>query len=207
MSHIDTSAVPSARGSLSVTAEEPEDELYYSYITTDSHGSARFTPLSRKSARASIVTSHSDVTTLEWFDAPDGGEEFFLESSDELEPTPVDEKSEGQGGLGSSAGSRSSFGGSINDLADDTPPIDLKKEVNPAKTALKVTRRTQLPSGPVGDEGSLFAVLKKNVGKVGFLMHFKSDISSNQCVGLIQCGVSRIIQRAYHFTAKCRGTA
>lgn len=28
-----------------------------------------------------------------------------------------------------------------------------------------VQRRTALPSGPVGDEGSLFGVLKKNVGK------------------------------------------
>lgn len=30
----------------------------------------------------------------------------------------------------------------------------------------QVVRRMLLPSGPVGDEGSLFAVLKKNIGKV-----------------------------------------
>jgi hypothetical protein len=30
----------------------------------------------------------------------------------------------------------------------------------------QLAHRTSLPSGPVGDEGSLFAVFKKNVGKV-----------------------------------------
>jgi hypothetical protein len=29
-----------------------------------------------------------------------------------------------------------------------------------------VAHRTSLPSGPVADEGSLFALFKKNVGKV-----------------------------------------
>ena len=52
---------------------------------------------------------------------------------------------------------------------------DTEDEVRVEESQLVVTesteqkaiiRRTQLPSPPVGDEGSLFAVLKKNVGKV-----------------------------------------
>jgi hypothetical protein len=39
-------------------------------------------------------------------------------------------------------------------------------QTDPTDGTLQVMRRSQLPAPPVGDEGSLFAMLKKNVGKV-----------------------------------------
>lgn len=51
--------------------------------------------------------------------------------------------------------------------AEETPrPKEKVPEGKKADATKQVVYRTQLPTGPVGDEGSLFAVLKKNVGKV-----------------------------------------
>lgn len=115
------------------------------------------------------MTSISYATINEWFDAPEGGEEFFLEID---EPTPGDEKDE----IGLIGGSSSSLGGS-SDADDDEELVaaqlladsEDETEMDPLEKAKYVTRRTELPSGPVGDEGSLFTVLKKNVGKASGL--------------------------------------
>jgi hypothetical protein len=50
---------------------------------------------------------------------------------------------------------------------EEPPPRPSADRTVPAKAPKEVVRRTQLPSAPVADEGSLFTVLKKNVGKVG----------------------------------------
>jgi hypothetical protein len=41
------------------------------------------------------------------------------------------------------------------------------RSVEPSDEALAVTRRTHLAATQVSDEGSLFAILKNNVGRVG----------------------------------------
>jgi hypothetical protein len=169
LSNADTGPAPSARASpLPSTAEEEEDDYQHS---RDLQSSGRFgTPHTRKSTRTSIATTFSDGTTSrEWFDASDGGEEFFLEVD---EPTPVDEKAEIEAEL--VEGSRSSLGSS--DVEEEEVAAQLQDngkdvvEMDPVQKAQHVTRRTELPSGPTGDEGSLFTVLKKNVGKVRWLI-------------------------------------
>ncbi|KZP32327.1 hypothetical protein FIBSPDRAFT_812623 [Athelia psychrophila] len=182
----DHSRAPSVQNSLSATAEEPEEyQDGYSLGTDNDQGTTRFaTPYSRKSTRASISTTFSDGTQ-EWYDAGDGGEEFELDLSDEPEPTPSVEKSEGQGGLGSNTdtGSRSSLGGSSGSSKEDLTRVQIE-EIDPAQKALQIVRRTELPSGPVGDEGSLFAVLKKSVGKD--LSSVALPVSFNEPITLLQ---------------------
>jgi hypothetical protein len=60
------------------------------------------------------------------------------------------------------------------------------------KPQQEVKRRTQLPSGPVGDEGSLFSVLKKNVGKVGpaLLQYTSHQLTRSQDLSQVVMPVS-----------------
>jgi oxysterol-binding protein-related protein 3/6/7 len=122
-------------------------------------------PVARKTWM-STSTSLSDGGSI-WFDAVDegdGAEEFFLDSP--LKPSPGD--------------------GQIADLPDlcgqdnshDFEESDTDEEQEAARFSLAISERrvvarsrhvahrTSLPSGPVADEGSLFAIFKKNVGKV-----------------------------------------
>lgn len=90
------------------------------------------------------MTTGSDVT---WYDAPeldDGPEEFLLDA---------DER-----------GPESRIMESEQESASDSDDEALLPYVVPDPTA--VARRSKLPALPPGDEGSLFTVLKKNVGKV-----------------------------------------
>jgi hypothetical protein len=114
-----------------------------------------------------------------WFDAeePDGATEFIMESDtvpsnsnsrllDDLQEEvghdsgdDTDEESERNGEHTSTT------------TAKDTSSVRSKSTSMtsaPKQQHREVVRRTQLPSGPVGDEGSLFSVLKKNIGKVNF---------------------------------------
>ena len=119
------------------------------------------TPRTRRSLRDSVATSVSD-SPLEWFDAMDaldGPEEFVLEPVQDV-PEPV--------GLmatdGQSNSDNSSIDTNINDLASlsaRTPEL-----VATSSGIFKVMRRTQLPVPSCSDEGSLFTILKKNVGEV-----------------------------------------
>lgn len=98
----------------------------------------------------------------EWFDALDGAEEFVLD-------VPIPEERTGRMLIDES---RSSLN------QEDAPSIDTDvqepdRKEHPVPTSvaspsesLQVKHRTQLPSPPIRDEGSLFAILKKNVGKV-----------------------------------------
>lgn len=120
----------------------------------------------------------SDGGTSEFFDAHDDAEEFIFDSPEG--PSPANEKAESE----LMSGSRSSFE-SVSDVStegtrkdDDmdnsgstaptSEPRQSIQEDRPLPSHL-IVRRTRLPCGPVGDEGSLFAVLKKNVGKVKHL--------------------------------------
>lgn len=111
--------------------------------------------------RHSISTTASDNTN-EWYDAVDhfdGPEEFVME----LQPTPEGTE---QSSRIPSNDSRSSLerSESCSTGAEEERTSEASSESNLDVRA--IVRRTSLPSPVVGDEGSLFAILKKNVGKV-----------------------------------------
>ncbi|KAG6831258.1 hypothetical protein H0H92_011768 [Tricholoma furcatifolium] len=114
------------------------------------------TPVSRLSRRTSIATSVSD-SVHEWYDALDVAEEFVMDAQNLEEQPKMMHMNESQSSLQQET---SSIDTDIEDFADipQSAPISGNKTV-------EVQRRTRLPSPPVGDEGSLFAILKKNVGK------------------------------------------
>jgi len=136
--------------SLSPTAEEEEDA---DYRTPRS-----LTPRTRRSLRDSVATSFSD-SLLEWFDATDGPEEFVME--------PVQDVPDSVGLLATdiqSSSDNSSVDTNIDDLDSQAAPAP--EVVTTSSGNFKVVRRTQLPVPSCSDEGSLFTILKKNVGKV-----------------------------------------
>ncbi|KAF9229520.1 hypothetical protein BS17DRAFT_688488 [Gyrodon lividus] len=161
---------PIARGSpLPATAEEKTDDLL---------SASRFsTPFSRRSNRMSSMTDLSDGGPVEWFDAEDNvGEEFVLE-----DPTPEEEKARPMFQSGSS--SLDEYESASSDEEDIVPQRTIG-ETDPFVQARQVIRRTHLPSGHVGDEGSLFAMLKKNVGKD--LSTIALPVSFNEPLTLLQ---------------------
>lgn len=105
------------------------------------------------------LSSYTDNGSV-WYDASEGedmgAEEFVLEPEEigEDEVTP---------GSKMVADSQSS-------ITNEESDIELDRESSvgqgPEELETRVTRRTQLPVKPSGEEGSLFAVLKKSVGQV-----------------------------------------
>jgi len=168
------------RGSpLPKTIDEKTDELLYAPGISAS--------LSYRSNRISSMTDLSDSAPVEWFDAEDKfGEEFLLEDS-----TPEEDKARLV--LQSGGSSLNDYGSASSD-EEDTPPKTVRND-DSSLHACQVVRRTHLPSGPVGDEGSLFAMLKKNVGKVcfGYLLRDRVDISA---LGFVNHSIPCIFQRA-----------
>jgi len=166
----------SVQGSpLPSTVEEKSDE---------SHTPARFaSPMARKTW-ASTVTSLSDGGSI-WFDAmdePDGAEEFFLD------PLPLEGAAEDRipalDGQGSSIASGES---SDTDEEEGVGRLSLATSERGVRTGAQrvlVAHRTSLPSGPVADEGSLFALFKKNVGKdlasISFPLTFNEPLTALQ---------------------------
>jgi len=131
------------------TEESPEELLPASRFST---------AFTRRSKIAPSVSSLSDGVPVEWFDAQDNvGEEFVLE------PTPDEEK--GPPNLQSGSSSYKEYESSSSEN-EETAPYQFKTALDAELLARQITRRTRLPCGPVGDEGSLFTMLKKNVGKV-----------------------------------------
>jgi len=152
---------PSVHASpLPATVEEPS-----SY---GGHSPARISsPIGRKTW-ASTVTSLSDGGSI-WFDAmdePDGAEEFFLDAPP-MEAGAVEDRIPVLDGQSSS---HLSWESSDTDEEEGVGRISLAVSEHGARAgAQQVVHRTTLPSGPVADEGSLFALFKKNVGKVDFI--------------------------------------
>ncbi len=153
--HLDNNP-PSVLGSpLPATVEEQSD---------GSQTPARFaSPIARKTW-ASTVTSLSDGGSI-WFDAvdePDGAEEFILdppqsEAGATEDRIPV---------LDVQSNSNASEESDTDD-EEELSRLSLAVSERVVKAgAQQLAHRTSLPSGPVADEGSLFAVFKKNVGKV-----------------------------------------
>ncbi|KAI6133233.1 hypothetical protein EDD16DRAFT_1890827 [Pisolithus croceorrhizus] len=135
---------------LPATAEDRSEELL---------SPSRFsTALTRRLKGASSISSLSDGSPVEWFDAQDNvGEEFVLE-----EPTPDEER--GPIILQTSFSGYKEYEGSSSD-EDEVAQHLSKPEPDLTLQARQVARRTCLPCGLAGDEGSLFTMLKRNVGK------------------------------------------
>ncbi|KAG5648139.1 hypothetical protein DXG03_006093 [Asterophora parasitica] len=142
----------SPRGSpLPATAEEEDTRL---------HSQAFATPTSWQSRRASVATSVSD-SVHEWFDALDGAEEFVMD----VQITPEGMEQPSRILTNDSQSSLHETSSIDTDIEEDEHPPVTPTSARPSREALQVRRRTHLPTTPVGDEGSLFAILKKNVGK------------------------------------------
>jgi len=119
--------------------------------------------------RSSTAASLSDGGSI-WYDAIDGeegAEEFVLDNNHLVESS-----------LGTD--SKVTVADGHSSLYNDSDASDTdeehglggptrSKELNSVVPTYRgISRRTQLPCGPVGDEGSLFAVMKKNIGKVSY---------------------------------------
>ena len=119
----------------------------------------RSASVNRQPVRNSTATSISE-SFVEWFDAEDDGpQEFVMDLGPEM--------SEPGSQLLPSDEDNSSVNTDIGQYERLTSPIP-EGVVHPGQA--QVVRRTQLPCLPPSDEGSLFAILKKNVGKVSIIM-------------------------------------
>ena len=151
---------PSALGSpLPSTVEERSDGSQ-----DESPTPSRFaSPIARRTW-ASTATSLSDGASV-WFDATDeldGAEEFFLDAP-HSEAGAADDRIPVLDGQCNSNVS----GESDTDDGEEVARLSLALSDRGVRAGTgQLAHRTSLPSGPVGDEGSLFAVFKKNVGKV-----------------------------------------
>ncbi|KAF8640781.1 hypothetical protein AX17_000430 [Amanita inopinata Kibby_2008] len=110
-------------------------------------------PATKHSNRGSFATTASDSLS-EWYDAPDGPEEFIMDADEQELPV--------QGHIASV-----DSGSSVEHAEDSGADTDIEDDVGPeiVSDSKNVVRRTELPAKPGCDEGSLFAILKKNVGK------------------------------------------
>ncbi|TRM61489.1 Oxysterol-binding protein-domain-containing protein [Schizophyllum amplum] len=110
-----------------------------------------------------LSSSTTASSSMEWFDAPDemdGAEEFILETQaagHDSRPSQIT--------TGSSGESLETPREEDEDAARSSMDTDIEDAPEAAKGQTAVVHRTQLPSPVVGDEGSLFSVLKKSVGK------------------------------------------
>jgi oxysterol-binding protein-related protein 3/6/7 len=164
LSPLETSGTHSGHPSpLPHTVEEEYDQGQHD------EDSAKFSlPFSRNSKRASVDTTLTD-SFVEWYDASEGhegAEVFELDDSTPETEQPSRITSESQ----SSISPNDDTSSLDTDMASlDEKPSD-KAEHTPQPTthdeSMQIVRRTALPAPITGDEGSLFAVLKKNVGKV-----------------------------------------
>jgi len=137
-------ATQQAHTPLPFTAEEEK---------VPSHRQRVATAVTGISLRDSITTSSGSF--VEWFDADEGPQEFVME--------PGQEMSEPPSRMLSTANERDS---SSIDTDFEEPDTLSSPAQEIGCLSPQVARRVQLPCLPPSDEGSLFAILKKNVGKV-----------------------------------------
>ncbi|KAF7339687.1 PH domain-containing protein [Mycena sanguinolenta] len=158
---------------------------------TYSPSSSFYTPHSRK--RTSVITTTTLSESInEWFDAnSEGAEEFILD----IPPAQLDPESRQPSEVFTND-SRSSLGDSSVETASDgvvegeSPEVPSESTTTVDDAPLPIVRRTHLPTAPVGDEGSLFAILKKNVGKDLSTIQF--PITFNEPLTLLQRAAEEI---------------
>ncbi|KAG7450300.1 uncharacterized protein BT62DRAFT_943202 [Guyanagaster necrorhizus] len=155
-----TEAVASAHVSPPAITEEEEHTI------APHSPSISFKP----SKRASIATTITDSLS-EWFDASDGfnegAQEFVLDVHAFPDGTEQPSRTLSNDSRSSlDQGEDSSVDTDIaQELGSTRLPSEEFTQPDASTYALQVVRRTHLPAPPVGDEGSLFSMLKKNVGK------------------------------------------
>ncbi|TFY59438.1 hypothetical protein EVJ58_g5773 [Rhodofomes roseus] len=181
---LDTPLSPTAGSSLAATSEEDGEQ-------TPTAG----TSLAQKLGRMSMMSSNSGGSNSVWFDAPEpeGAEEFLLDSTpgeegvngildEDVQPSSPTSQSDvvSSSDATTDADTDAAESDSESDAAPETAPT------SPAQSTedRQIVRRAELPSGVVGDEGSLFAVLKKNVGKD--LSQVAMPVSFNEPLTLLQ---------------------
>lgn len=160
---------PSLRNSPLLAVAKEEEELQSQ--------SPAFSTYSKASTRSNRLSSQSESSV--WYDATEyeGAEEFVLDESpaDESQGSKFSELSVGSPGVLSTApttetelDSSTPWDSALDtdDEDDEQASAPLAPQAAAPDAPQPIVRRTQLPSPPVGDEGSLFTVLKKNVGKV-----------------------------------------
>ncbi|KAK2461755.1 hypothetical protein APHAL10511_006218 [Amanita phalloides] len=111
-------------------------------------------------------------STIEWYDAPDGPEEYVM---------CMDEQGHVEHIL--SSDSRSTYQ-SEGDSGVDTDIEDDTQEGYGGSGSVHVIRRSELPAAIASDEGSLFTILKNNVGKDLSTIAF--PVSFNEPLTLLQ---------------------
>ncbi|KZT06798.1 uncharacterized protein LAESUDRAFT_725561 [Laetiporus sulphureus 93-53] len=151
--------------------------------------------MGRKLGRMSMLSTHSGGSNSVWFDAQegDGAEEFVVDASPgESGPSSSildlsSQSTSNQADTGSSTDTSADTDAG-SEISSETSEEELAGAVSPepetGKEERQIVRRTHLPSGPVGDEVSLFAVLKKNVGKD--LSQVAMPVSFNEPLTLLQ---------------------
>ena len=152
------------------------------------------------SRNASFTTTTGD-SLVEWYDAPDGPEEFFM-GIDEHEPAELVASTDDQSIYHSEGGS----GEDTDTVEDIIKPQDQKYDELRAhhQDPTQVVRRSELPAIIASDEGSLFAILKNNVGKAR--LHYLLLMLCSYKIGPINYRISCVVQRASDFVATgCRG--
>ncbi|KAF8273796.1 Oxysterol-binding protein-domain-containing protein [Lactarius quietus] len=158
-----TSLIPSAENNPSTAHPSPLPATVEEHSEPSCSPAARFTsPIGRRTG-PSTVTSLSDSGSV-WFDATDeydGPEEFFIDTPP-LGAGAVDCQIAGTDGQSNSHDYEEA---SDTDEEEDARLSLALSEHQVTVGVQQVAHRTSLPSGPVADEGSLFAVFKKNVGK------------------------------------------
>jgi len=133
---------------LPFTAEEEEN--------APTHRQQPTTPVAGRSLRNSIASTSGSFA--EWFDADEGPQEFIMEPGQDMSEPPSRMLS------AANEPDTSSIDTDIEEPDTLSSPTQEIGYLSFGDT--QVIRRTQLPCLPPSDEGSLFAILKKNVGKV-----------------------------------------
>ncbi|CAE6473876.1 unnamed protein product [Rhizoctonia solani] len=138
---------------------------------------SRSRSMSGMSTRRHSTTS--EVTSQMWFDASDGADEFFLDADESEGHGVVEAVRERQSDVEEEEESEEVVGG-------ESSEEECERELAPTAPVVvapstEIVRRTRLPAPNTGEEGSLFAVLKKNVGKdlstVSFPVSFNEPVS------------------------------
>lgn len=139
---------------LSPHAEIHEEPIAYSPVVGARRHS--FNTMRSSTKRASVSSGSI------WFDASEGAEEFLIDSEDEDMAPVVDDDAE------SVASVEKALAVADEEPSKASPSEEVANEqhVEESPAPPQVVRRSRLPAPASTEEVSLFAVLRKNVGKV-----------------------------------------
>lgn len=133
--------------------------------STLGHGTVK-SPMSSHARSALTRASMSSVTDSSiWYDAEEYGAEEYIMNDEPEDETVILSR-------GSSALTGNDSLNTDRSYSDEDMEVTTVDDTPDERMELPMDRRTRLPARPSGDEGSLFAILKKNVGQAGILSIF-----------------------------------